>query len=202
MKATSPPVLATVSRTQPSKRSQIRCSVPSERYSPPCMGGAVRIQWAQSAEDRGSTSKLSGVLGNVAQAGEIALRELLPVAHARHALSRDLLRREGEEGLAPIGLEGALQGRRCGRRSLVPGGLPAQATRRRQSYAHAPFPRRVPDTRRSRLASGGTPIAAIRPPRPRASGGSPTGAPSRGPPRYPPPAGTRSRPIPRIPTRR
>ena len=82
------------------------------------------------------------ILGNVAQTGEIALRELLPVTHARYALNRDLLRRERKDGLAPIGLEGALQGRRPGQRSLIPGGFPAQTCRRRQSYAHVTFSRR------------------------------------------------------------
>ena len=78
-----------------------------------------------------------GILGNVAQTSEIALRELLPVAHTRPVLGRDLVRREGEERLAPIALEGALQGLRSARRSLVSGGFPAQTSRRRQSYAHA-----------------------------------------------------------------
>ena len=98
-----------------------------------------------------------GILGNVAQAGEMALRELLPVVHARHAPGRGrLLRRESEEGLAPISLESALQGRRSGRRGLVPGGLPAQTSRRRQSYGHAPLPGRMPDARRSPASAPGS----------------------------------------------
>ena len=101
----------------------------------------------------------------------MALRELLPVAHARHVPGRGLLRREGEEGFAPVGLEGALQGRRCARRGLVPRGFPAQTSRRRQSYAHAPVPDRVPDARRPPGAA-----SASTPSRPR--------SPSIGPARY------------------
>ena len=78
-----------------------------------------------------------GILGNVAQSGEIALRELLPVAHARPVPGRDLVRREGEERLAPIALEGMLQRLRSGQCGLICGGFPAQMSRRRQSYAHA-----------------------------------------------------------------
>ena len=102
------------------------------------------------------------ILGNVAQTGEMALRELLPVAHARHAPGRGLLRREGEEGFALVGLEGALQGWRSRRRGLVPGGFPAQTSRRRQSYAHAPVAGRVPDTRRP---PGTTPASTASRPR-------------------------------------
>ena len=117
------------------------------------------------------------ILGNVAQAGEIALCEPLPITQARYALGRNLVRREGEESLAPVGLEGAMQWRRSGRRALVPGRLPAQVSRGCQSYGHAPFSRTVPGTRRSRLVSARNPDAAQRPLRRPAADGSPTHAP-------------------------
>ena len=53
--ASSPPAAGTVSRTHAFRCVQTRCRQSAERYSPPCIGGAARIQAAHSAGVGGST---------------------------------------------------------------------------------------------------------------------------------------------------
>ena len=49
---------------------------------------------------------LSGVLGQVAEPGQVVFRKLLPVAQAGDLLRRQLLRRQGEERAAPVAPKG------------------------------------------------------------------------------------------------
>ena len=51
-----PEVVSTASRTHSPKWLQTPCRLSSDRYSPPCIGGAARIQAAQSPGDGRSTS--------------------------------------------------------------------------------------------------------------------------------------------------
>ena len=79
-------------------------------------------------------------LGNVAKSGEVTLGELLPVPHARRGVSGRLVRRQGEKGATPIGLEGVSQARALDRGRFGPRSVPAQTASRCQLDAHVREP--------------------------------------------------------------
>ena len=81
--------------------------------------------------------RLPGVLGQVAELGQVVFRKLLPVAQAGDLLCRQFPRRQGEERAAPIAPKGVQHGTQSGRGFLRCGiRLPAQMTGRRQSHPH------------------------------------------------------------------
>ena len=77
------------------------------------------------------------LLGQMAQRCQIALGDLLPVAHSGRFARVNPVRRQREERFAPVGVENGLQARQDGRDGVAVAGRPAKLSGRRQSEAHA-----------------------------------------------------------------